>query len=238
MKTKTIAVAAAWLFTFASLRADTSYLLIQGPFGAGGAEETFKWKVNYPSGVLQSGQDLLSAVFGSPSLSAVPYTDAYSSDYNYYIAGNGAKGVGYIDFGSSVSAPPSTPVSPFVVSFTLASTPVAQDTSFNPAWSYEVAGGTGDNAVGTYPNESYGNYAPNVWNFSNDGILSRGVTDGSFDAWVFGSTYSSPEIDGSNVTTADFVGATVINVAPEPSSAALLAFGMSGMLAFLKRRRD
>ena len=59
MKKKTITLAVALFAAVAGLRADTSHLLIQGPFGAGGTEATFKWQVNYGAGVLLNGQDLL-----------------------------------------------------------------------------------------------------------------------------------------------------------------------------------
>lgn len=227
MKKHLITLALAFLASAAALRADTSYLLIQGPFGAGGAEATFKWQVNYQAGVLQTGQDLLDAVFGSPSLSGT-YMDGFGFTYQNWVAGNGVKGADYIDFNnSSFSAP-------FVVSFTLNSTSVAQTADYNTGWIYYLAGG-GSNLGNGYDNDG-------AWTFGQDGTLSRSLVNGSFDAFVYGATsFGDPVtfVDGANnaPTAPNFVGVTVINVVPEPASAALMVFCGGGMLALLKRRR-
>jgi hypothetical protein len=227
MKKKIITLASALFVTFTGLRADTSYLLIQGPFGAGGTLETFQWQVNYQIGALAwTGQDLLTAVFGTPTLNG---TYAFDSTLNYYKAGNSTQGVGYIDFGSQTTSPPSTPVSPFVVSFTLGSNTVAQDPSYSPGFNYYVAGG---GSAQTYPNAG-------AWTYSGDGLTTRTLANGSYDAWVYGNTYPAATVAGAGnaPTTADFAGATVINVVPEPTGAALLLLGAGGLCAFSKRRR-
>ena len=83
MKKKTITLAVALFAAAAGLRADTSYLLIQGPFGAGSTEATFKWQVNYGAGLLVNGQGLLNTVFGTPA----QHADALAAGL-----GSGARG--------------------------------------------------------------------------------------------------------------------------------------------------
>lgn len=223
-----IAFAVGIFASLAHLRADTSYLLIQGPFGAGGAEETFKWQVNYNAGVLETGQDLLSAVFGQPSLSGT-YTDGFGQTYNHWVAGNSTQGAEFIDFGTDSR----TLTSPFVVSFSLNSISVAQTIDYNFGWIYYVAGG-GSNEGQGYDNNG-------TWSFSEDGSATRTLVNGSFDAWVFGFTnpFGDPVtfVDGANntpLTTPSFANATVINVVPEPSGIGLLWAG-AGMLGFCRR---
>jgi len=196
------------------VRADTSYLLIQGPFGSGGAEETFQWRVNYQAGLLVDGEDLLTAVFGPTALDG-SYMDEYGGTYPYLTASSGGQAMGAIDFYGS----------PFVISFTLNSTTVAQDPSYSPGWNYYVAGG-GDNGGAGYASDG-------TWDYSNDGLDSRTLADGSFDAWVFGSTDNLPMIDGqaNAPTAADFASATVVNIVPEPSTTGLLVLAAVGIVA-------
>jgi len=215
---KKLLIVAAAFAAAASLRADTSYLLIQGPFGAGSTTATFKWQVNYPTGALGYGQDLLNSVFGTPTLNGI-YTDGYSSTYPYYSAGDATTGAGYIQFSFG----------PLLASVTLGGVKVDMDPFYSPGFNYYVAGGSG----------SSGNpYASGAWTYSDDGEGTRTPANGSYDGWVFGSTYPAAPINGAGntPTAANFSTATVINV-PEPASAALLLIGAGGLLAFAKRRR-
>jgi len=230
MKRLLITLAAAFCVASTGLSAEnTSYLLIQGPFGSSGAEETFEWQVEYPAGTLQTGQDLLNAVFGTPTLSGT-YTNAFSETFNEYSAGNSSTGVSYIDYGTS----PNTLTEPFAISFSLDSEMVEQDTAYNNGWNYYVAGGGGgnggDNLGGPYANNG-------SWIYANDGSYSRNLANGSFDAWAFGSFNNPPGIAGSNYapTVPDFSGAIILLI-PEPGGALLLILGASGLL-ILKRWR-
>lgn len=199
--------------------ADTSYLLIQGPFGASSSIETFEWKVNYTHGTLNTGLDLLNAVFGTATDTAT----LYQSTYELFSAGNNVQGASYIDFGSGGS-------SLFTISYTLGGTTVEQDPSFDPGWNYYVAGGSGSGNGGSYSSGS--------WTYSQDGLNTRGLSDGSFDGWVIGETFPNVPIAGGTgadaPNTTNFAGATTVNVVPEPASAALLCLG--GLL-FIRRRR-
>ena len=201
----------------ASLRADTSYLLIQGAFGPGNTEETFKWAITYPTGYAISGQDLLTAVFGSMSLNGT-YSDDFGGTYPYLTAGNDTTGAGYIEFFGS----------PFLASVTLNSITVAQDTSYNSIWNYYVAGG-GSNLGNGYDNSG-------AWTYSQDGSLARTLVDGSFDAWVFGGFGTTVDGEVNNPTTENFAGATALSI-PEPGSTTLLLVGAGGLLVYFKKRR-
>jgi hypothetical protein len=226
----------------------TSYLLVQGPFGASNAEETFKWEVNYQAGDLQTGQNLLNVVFGVPIFSGSDYTDLYGDTYPYWTSGNSTQGAGYIyypQFGQFLLA-----------SITLDSVTVLQDPSYSPGWNYYVAGG-GSNYGDGYANNG-------SWTYSADGLGSRSLTPpdaasdgssqpGSFDGWVFGdtdygatSTIDNGTVGGTNDDgsassginapfVANFADATLIDV-PEPGSAVLLILGAGGMLLLCKRQ--
>lgn len=226
MKKKIITLAVALFAAAAGLRADTSYLLIQGPFGPLNAELTFKWQVNYQAGLLISGQDLLNSVFGTPALNGT-YTDAFSGQYDYYTAGNAVQGAGFIDFGTT----PGTLTSPFLISITLGSVTATMNPSYNPGFTYYVAGGGG---ALPYPNGG-------AWTSSQDGTATRTLANGSYDGFVFGSTTfnSEAQISGPTNTPAapNFAAATMINAVPEPASAALLLLGALGLLARPKRCR-
>lgn len=204
-----------------------SYLLIQGPFGSGGATATMEWTVNYASGSLTTGQDLLNAVFGTPQ-SADSYVDASFSTYPYYKAGNATEGAGYIDFGSG---------SFLLESVTLQGVKVAQNPSYSPGWNYYVAGGAGSGNGGAYASSG-------SWTYSNDGAPTRLLADGSFDGWVFGSTYPEDVIAGGQFSptvgnfsnAGSFSSANTLSVGsvPEPERFVTALFGLT--LLLLRRR--
>jgi hypothetical protein len=229
-----LTAAALLLARPAVAQTDTSYLLIQGPFGSGGSTETFLWQINYQNGVLLTGQDLLTAVLGSTSLDGT-YTDGFGSTYNYYTSGNSTQGAGFIDFGYN----PTQLTEPFLVSITLGSTTVAQATDYSTGWNYYVAGGSG--AEGPNDDGDGTPYPGGTWTVSNDGAISRTLSNGSFDAYLYGdTTYGDPVppiVGGTDAyapTTSNFAGATVV---PEPDSTALLLLGAGGILVFLKKQR-
>jgi hypothetical protein len=218
----------------AKIQAATSYLLIQGPFGANSATETHTWKVIYNNGTLLTGLDLLEAVFGTPQ-PAGTYEDAFSSPatpriYPYYTAGNVTQNAGFIDFSGSL----------FTESFTLHSMKVAQTTAYDPGWNYYVAGGYGANNLGDYDSGS--------WTYSSDGIGDRllaGSSTVSFDGFVYGPTYPAEEIVDVNSKpifplnqNSNFASATVINLTgtvPEPGRIMLLSVGVFALI--LRRHR-
>jgi hypothetical protein len=171
------------------------------------------------------GQDLLNAVFGTPVQNGT-YPNGFGGTYNYYTSGNATTGAGYIDFGID----PSRLTSPFAASFTLGSTAVAQDPSYNPGYTYYVAGGGGA--------QSYANNG-STWTSSQDGTSTRTLANGSYDGFVFGSTTYGNEarINGVSPAESNMAGATVVNAVPEPAGAGLLLLGAAGLLAFSKRRR-
>lgn len=210
----------ALLAAVSALRADTSYLLIQGPFGAGSAVQTYQWKVLYAPGSLITGLDLLNAVLGAPVKTGTTYTDGFAGTYDLYRAGSTAKGASYIDFSIAQNGSQL-----FTLSFTLNSTAVAMSSFYDPGWNYYVAGGA---------------YASNAWTYSDDGIGTRTLADGSFDGWVFGTTFPEAPIaptataGDNNPVSGNFAAATVVNV-PEPGSAGMLILGVAGLL--IRRRR-
>jgi hypothetical protein len=61
-----VAFVLACTFIVSSALADTSYFLLQGPFGGGDLTTTHKWKFVYEPGDLASGGDLLEMIFGTP----------------------------------------------------------------------------------------------------------------------------------------------------------------------------
>ena len=80
MKKQISLIAALFLSVCGLVQADTSYLLIQGPFGTLGATETFKWEVNYTAGTLRTGYDLLNA-----ALTSSEFQRSYNAGLGYSI---------------------------------------------------------------------------------------------------------------------------------------------------------
>jgi hypothetical protein len=226
---KKLLLLAAFCAAFSAVHADTSYLLIQGPFGLSAAVQTHLWKVLYEPGSLSTSQDLLDAVFGLKSDTGTTHLDAYGTPRPYYTAGNATLGVGY-QYYASFSA--------FLIeSFAIGGTYAVQDGDGTPAWSSYVAGGTGQYATPSY---EPGAYPQGSWAFSNDGLATRGLSNGSFDGWVFGAAFPEPSAEiagGSDIyapSSANFAGATVVNV-PEPGAGLLLLAGLAGFS--IRRRR-
>lgn len=219
-KLLTLIVAALALAHTAFAVVDTSYLLIQGPFGISGSTKNFEWQVIYNHGSLNTSFDLVSAVFGTPVNTGQQFDDGVGGSYPIFSAGNNVLGASFIDFGGN---------SLFAISFTFDGVKVEQGDAYSTTWSLYAAGGGGPNGVDdTGPRTDYPSGA---WNYSNDGVQFRTLADGSFDGWVigpFGTTITDPNPLASNFTTAQ-----VINLVPEPSTALLLVFG--GLI--LRRRR-
>ena len=227
---------AVWLLTSAFLHAttDSSYLLIQGPFGSGDSTESYKWQVNYPAGSLSTGQDLFNAVFGVPVLTTGTYAGRPVLQSQ-----SSAGTVDYVDytFGNEV------------LSITINGVTKELTPDGGTSWVYYVAGGTGDNAVLVDPpfGFAYGAYSSGAWNFSEDGADSRYLADSSYDGYVFGNNGYNPPylpaaaIDDSTGATgplsseftktdsSDFF--TVVTAVPEPATPAFL--GVAAILGAL-----
>jgi len=216
---KRILIVAALAAAIHSASADTSYLLIQGPFGISGSVDSLKWKVNYHPGQITKSSDLLAAVFGSPQSTGTTYTDGFNGTYPIFSAGNNLQGARYIDFGGGAY---------FVIGFTFNGQTAQMNPSYDPGWNAYVAGGGGAQS-----------YPSGAWTYSGDGITTRTLANGSFDGWVFGATTFQSEAKIANGTTtlaplaAMFSDATAINLIPEPGSALLL---LCGAIMLLRRR--
>jgi len=214
MTTRSLSIA-AFFATSVAVHATpvTSYLLIQGPFGPAGAVETHQWKIYNDSANSGTGDDLLTAVFGSKIDTGTTHLDAYGTARPFWKAGNSSQGVGYY-YHSGFQA--------FVLeSFTVGSVEVRQYSIDEPppslyrSWSYYVAGGGGLYASPTF---EPGDYPDGAWGFSNDGFETRTVDAGSFDGWVFGPAYPEPSasINGTEnePLVANFASASLVKAGP------------------------
>lgn len=215
-----------------SAQGAVSYLLIQGNFDGVPGMETSRWQVTYNPATLITGYDLLKFVLGSPSPIAL-HTEATSTS------------VWTADATTWKATYDTTYGSHFISSFTRNGIDLTSNFSISQGWNYYVAGGGG----------SYGSnyigapYLPSSWTFSNDGSETRTLSDGSFDAWTFGSTgiYDPDTFEelvppdtvvGYSPLAANFSGATVNlapAAAPEPGRSMLLLF--AGMALISRRRR-
>jgi len=226
---------------FGNLQAATTYLLIQGPFGTAGAMETHKWKILYNEGTLNTGLDVMMAVFGIPSQTGTIATDfddpLFPSDY--YTSTNGANGAAYIDFNNA----PGTGIvgtSLFLESLTIHGTTVKMGSDYDPGWNAFAAGGS--NGLTGIDAEDYDSL---VWTIGSSGLNSRPILDGTFNAWTFGA-YDTPITNSDdNISTslmydplvANFNDAIVIDLTavPEPGRALLVVLG--GIMLVFRRRR-
>jgi hypothetical protein len=227
----------AFFATISGVRAqtDTSYLLIQGPFGSGGSTATYKWQVKYPEGSLMTSQDLLNTVFGTPVPDGTLQGDYTFGQVSLYAAGNSTQGATYVYYPPSQYFPTA---SLFTYAIALSSSNVSTNDNVptgvsTRGWNMYVDGG---DVVTT-----------GTWNYSMEGQSGRGLSNDSFDAWVYGDTGSDPgyspagtmaTVDGAanDPVAADFADATVINV-PEPASLALLAAGAAALGVFALTRK-
>lgn len=231
------------------LQAASSYFMIQGPLGAGGSYETYKFRVEYSS-VLNipgfatednnSGFAMLAAIFGN---GVNEPTGIYSNSVG------------------TVAAPGA-----FLQSFQMAGgSPVASGIyPTGPQWGYFASGGT---YVNTWADPVInGTYDPGIWTESKTGMTTRYLADGSFDAWSFGVMTDTGEDDefGFDIyafappvdvtpTLGDFTGAlyaetkisadglpyTVYRITsvPEPGRMLLMLVALGGMVLVRRSRR-
>ena len=201
-----------------SAQAAVSYLMVQGQFPAGGAVQTYRWKVEYTDPDA-TGQDLLDAIFGVAGA-----TDGNS----FAMAGDVSTGVKYkvYSFGNFVDqffvqGNAGSPTPPYVY-------------NVSSSWNYFNAGGSYDGDA----------YDPTLWAYANSGTVDR-MLDGAgpaYDAWVFGL---NPTLTGSpssyftgNYQLVSNSGGFIVSFAsavPEPGRAVLLVLGFA--FVSLRRRR-
>lgn len=234
-----------------TLKAASSYFMVQGPLGPGGTYQTYKFRVEY-SGVLtipgynatasplvNSGEALMAAVFGNGVTAA---TGVYSNSV----------GTATIPGG-------------FLQSFQMAGGPAVAAGIWptGPQWGSFSAGGT---YVDTWADPVInGVYAPGVWTEAKTGMATRYLSDGSFDAWAYGTMTDTGLDDewgfdimafapptGVTPTLADFSGAGyaetkvsanglsysvyLITAVPEPGRMLLCLLGFTAVIARRSRR--
>ncbi len=213
--------------------AATSYMMIRGPFGAAGSTETHQFRFEYTGSQVVNGLSLLSTLFGTPVDAGTLY------EGNPYFTANGGilgteNSAAYVNYGTAMAP------YLFIASLKLHNVevdppPYDWGAPFNPAWIYY-----------TSPNSS------TAWAESWVGAAERTLTDGSFDAWVYGG-FDSAGLSVSDVNTvppssASFGsltnllysggGLSVYGVAaavPEPGR--MLLLGVGGVALVFRRRR-
>jgi hypothetical protein len=234
-----------------TLEAASSYFMVQGPLGAGGTYQTYKFRVEY-SGVLtipgynaeetplvNSGEALIAAVFGN---GVTTESGVYSNSVGTATIPGGFLSSFQMAGGSSVAAG----IWPT-----------------GPQWGAFSAGGT---YVDTWADPVInGVYTPGIWTEAKTGMATRYLSDGSFDAWVYGNmsptdfedewgfpimTFAPPT--GVTPTLADFSGSGytetkvsanglsysvyLITAVPEPGRMLLCLLGITAVIARRSRR--
>lgn len=227
--------------------------MVQGPLGVGGTSQTYKFRVEYsgaltipgfqptPPGVpvpfVNTGQALMAAVFGNGVTTA---DGVYSNSVGTAGAGGG-----------------------FLSSFQMAGGPlVASGWNYpiDPQWGAFSAGGS---YINTFPDPDIsGTYDPGIWTEAKTGMSTRYLSDGSFDAWVYGTMTETEFLDewgypivtfapptGVTPTLADFSGIEtkvsanglsysvyLITAVPEPGRMLLCLLGFTAVIARRSRR--
>ncbi|CAN5911719.1 hypothetical protein BH11VER1_BH11VER1_14000 [soil metagenome] len=217
-----------------------SYLLIQGNFDGVAGMESSRWAVTYdPSfdydndpDTNLTGFDLLNFVLGTPSLVS-------GSNYQTAITTWAADGTTWQTNYTKFSIGYQMTTQTITTSSLVTPTSLTINPALNLGWNYYVAGGGGDYSGAAYNSST--------WSVANDGMNTRTLANGSFDAWVFGTTeiygpppdyeYLSPAdpVVGFTPDSGSFTGAMVVAAAPEPSRSILLI--LAGIALVTRRNR-
>ncbi|WP_206026056.1 PEP-CTERM sorting domain-containing protein [Roseimicrobium sp. ORNL1] len=228
----------------------SSYFMVQGPLGSGGAYQTYKFRVEY------TGQLTIPGYQPTPPGTPVPLVNTGEA-LIAAIFGNGVATASGIYSNSVGTMSPSYGI-PY--SFQMAGGPEVIPGSYpdGPQWGYFAAGGTYSNFYVDPPDINI-TLASGVWTQSPVGLSTRYLTNGSFDAYTFGALTPTGEEDawgfpiydfaspvGVQPTLADFSGVemlvsasglpyNVYLIVPEPSRALFLVLGIG--LVIVRRSR-
>jgi len=205
----TLAVGLFAAFTgLTTVKAATSYLLIQGPFGTDGATETFQWAVNYQPTVLANGYDLLTAALTSDQL------QSGSDEFGVFVNGFTLSGTS-VQNGPWTGGNPNDPndYSGSGESWTYY-TAGASDGNWNQSW---VGASSSPLSDGSFDGWVYG---INAYDYDGDQIAIPTIAG-----------------DANAPVASNFSNATVVNAVPEPGSISMVFVGAAGMMVLLKKRR-
>jgi len=207
MKKHIIALAVALLATLTGVRADTSYLLIQGPFGTAGATETFDWAVNYQPGQLLTGFDLLTAALTSNQFQYTAYS--FGDEVDGFTLGGTS-----VQNGSWTTNPDGSGSG---LSWTYYTAGAADG-----AWAIGEDGASAtDLSNGSYDGWVYG---LNAYDADYNPTATPAIDNGT-------GANAPLTTDFSGATAVHYVAV------PEPTSTALAFIGACGVLALYRRRR-